>query len=184
MSPATTRISLIALAAVATLVLSLALAGVAAAAPVAKDGMIHACYRVKGKPKGAMRVVKSGQARCQRGERRLAWVATGALGAAGGNSILSTSELEETIDLLTARVVALEGILQGVSNGQLLAAINSVPLVETICGRVVGLIGQTNLLRGSVNTLVSTLTGSLLGAIFGGVTVPPLLPETLACPEP
>ncbi len=200
-STATTRISLAALAATATLAFSLALAGVAAAAPVGKDGVIHACYRVKGKPKGAMRVVKSGKARCRRGERKVAWITTGAVGAAGipgapGNagagggggaagpegtkSILSTSELEETIDLLTARVASLEGVLQGVTNAQLLAAIGAVPVLESVCGQVSTLVTQTNLLGSGVGGLVSTLSGSLLGSIFGGVDLPPAL-DPFAC---
>ncbi len=210
------RLSLVALA--TTLALSLALAGVVSAAPVGKDGKLHACYRVKGKPKGAMRVVRGAKARCQRGERKVSWVLAGAVSAAGApgasgasglsgasgsageagtTSVLSKTELEERVTALTARVESLEGILQGVSNealtealaavaglsnSELLAAVNSVPVVETLCEEVTGVIAQTNLLRGSVGTLVSTLSGSLLGSIFGSVGLPPALPETLTCP--
>lgn len=45
----------------------------AAQGPVGKDGQIHACYRVKGKPRGELRVVPSAQARCRRGERKTTW---------------------------------------------------------------------------------------------------------------
>ncbi|HET6998350.1 MAG TPA: hypothetical protein VFI03_07140 [Solirubrobacterales bacterium] len=217
MSSATPRTSLAAVATTATLILSLALAGTASAAtPVTKDGTIHACYRVKGKPKGAMRVVKSGKARCQRGERKLAWVATGAVGAAGAagsagaagtdgvngaagqagaKSVLSTSQLEETVDLLTARVVSLEGVLNGIGNddllgvldkldgvtkAQLLEAVAAVPVLKSVCGRVSTLITQTNLLGSGVDGLVSTLTGSLLGSIFGSVDLPEAL-DPFAC---
>jgi hypothetical protein len=197
---------LAALAAAATLASSLALADVAAAAPVDRDGKIHACYRVKGKPKGAMRVVRSGKVRCRRGERKVAWVTTGAVGTtgaagvpgaagtagadgggaagpvgpAGTTSVLSTSELEEAIDLLTARVASLEGVLQGVTNSQLLAAVAAVPVLESVCGEVSTLVTQTNLLGSGVGSLVSTLTGSLLGPIFGGVSLPPAL-DPFAC---
>src|SRR5262249_29186201 len=86
-SSATTRIPLAVVAAVAALAVSLALAGSAAAAPIGKDGKINACYRVKGKPKGTLRVVKSARARCHRGERRVAWVLAGAPGAAGAAGV-------------------------------------------------------------------------------------------------
>lgn len=198
MSTATTRISLAAVAAVATLALSLALAGVVSAAPVGKDGKINACYRVKGKPKGALRVVKSPKARCHRGERKVAWILAGAAGAAGAagepgragshgangdGAVSSSTTLEEKVLALAGRVEELEGILAGVTNKALTDAIAAVPMVETLCGEVTGLIAQTNQLRGSVDSLVSTLSGTLLGAIFGGVGLPPALPETLSCPE-
>src|SRR5690242_1537938 len=53
---------------------------------VGRDGKIHACYRVKGKPKGMVRVVRGGNYRCRRGERRMAWpiaVVAGGPGAKG-----------------------------------------------------------------------------------------------------
>jgi hypothetical protein len=42
--------------------------------PGGKNGTIQACYRVKGKPKGALRVVPA-QQRCKRGERKVVWSA-------------------------------------------------------------------------------------------------------------
>jgi uncharacterized small protein (DUF1192 family) len=220
--PATTRrLPFAVLWAVIALTFSLTLGGVASAAPPGKDGKLHACYRVKGKPKGAMRMLRGAKARCQGGERKVSWTlagaagapgaagaagaagaggasgSAGAAGAAGADGALSKTELEERITALTDRVETLEGILQGVSNEaltealaavagltnvELLAAVNSVPLVETLCNEVTGVIAQTNLLRGGVGTLVSTLSGSLLGPIFGSVGLPPALPETLTCP--
>ncbi|HEU4393217.1 MAG TPA: hypothetical protein VFR04_06225 [Solirubrobacterales bacterium] len=190
----------LALAAAIAATLLLALAGSADARPlIGKDGKIHACYRVKGKPRGELRVVKSAKAHCRRGERRTAWFASGAVGPAGapgasgaaghtgadgqGAAIASTTVLEEKVLALTERVKALEGVLQGVTNSQLLAAIAAAPVVETLCGEVTALVAQTNDLRDSVGSLVSTLSGSLLGAIFGGVGLPAALPETLTCPS-
>lgn len=189
-------------------------AGGAAAKPlVGKDGKIYACYKVKGKPKGELRVVKSARAHCRRGERKVAWVASGAIGAAGApgaagsaghagaqgsDSATSTATLEERVVDLTERVKGLEAILEGVtneslsdaiaavsglSNAQLLAAVGAVPLVGTLCGEVTGLVAQTNDLRDSVGSLVSILGGSLLGPIFGSVGLPTALPETLTCPS-
>jgi hypothetical protein len=195
MSSATRRNSLALFGATLALALSLALAGVASAAPIGKDGKLHACYRVKGKPKGALRVVRSVKARCHRGERKVSWALAGAVGAAGApgasgttgtdgsagaagaagaDSVLSRTELEERITTLTDRVEALEALT---------ARVDSLEgVVQGVCDEVTAVIAQTNLLRGSVGTLVSTLSGSLLGPIFGSVGLPPALPETLTCP--
>src|SRR5258708_733720 len=54
-----------------------------AASPVSKDGTIHACYKVKGKSKGTLRVVGA-QKRCKRGERKVVWSASGQGSQSGG----------------------------------------------------------------------------------------------------
>jgi len=103
------------------LIALLALLVFALAAPAHKivghDGKIHACYKVKGKPRGALRAVR-GRAKCRRGERKVAWrvqgpaAQTGATGAAGSpGSDASAAVLSERIDALTARVEKLEGAL-------------------------------------------------------------------------
>src|SRR6188768_2072389 len=56
----------------------------AAQGPVGKDGQIHACYRVKGKPKGELRVVPSAKTHCRRGERKTTWSVTSSSSTAGG----------------------------------------------------------------------------------------------------
>jgi hypothetical protein len=60
----------------------------AAVPPVGQDGQIHACYRVKGKPKGGPRVVSSAKKRCKSGERKVTWSVAGTGGqvGAGGQS--------------------------------------------------------------------------------------------------
>src|SRR5882757_5233789 len=56
----------------------------ASAAPlVGKDGKIHACYKVKGKAKGTLRVVRSAKVRCPRRWKKVAWNAGGPAGPAG-----------------------------------------------------------------------------------------------------
>ena len=120
--------------------LSVALAGTAVAAPApGKNGQVNACYRVKGKAKGAMRVVPAGK-KCKKGERKLAWSVTGPPGTQGANGAqggqgaqgspgsngtngaagtpgapgTASVALETKIASLTLQVESLEGILDGV----------------------------------------------------------------------
>jgi len=74
-------VSLGLVAAVVGLITGLVLVGPATAASPVKDGQIRACYKAKGKSKGAMRVVKG--KRCKRGERPLTWSVSGPAGASG-----------------------------------------------------------------------------------------------------
>ena len=117
---------------VAAAILLSALVGTAGAGlPVGKDGKIHACYRVKGKPKGALRLVPQSQKRCRRGERKVAWSAssvsgaggtagntgggqTGSNGSAGTNgSNGNEAALKAQVAELTLQVESLEGVLNG-----------------------------------------------------------------------
>lgn len=56
-------------------------ASAAAASPIGQGGQVHACYQVKGKEKGSMRVVAGKH--CRPGERKLAWSLAGPQGMAG-----------------------------------------------------------------------------------------------------
>jgi hypothetical protein len=110
----------------------------AAAAPV-KGGKIYACYKVKGKPRGAMRVLFQGK-RCKRGERRVAWVAAGSsrsgqggsdgqsgqTGQAGatGTQGAGDGSLSAQVSNLNLKVDGLEETLKGVSNGDLLGTLS------------------------------------------------------------
>jgi hypothetical protein len=186
--------------------MSLALAGsaVAASAP-GKDGKVHACYRVKGKAKGAMRVVPANK-KCRRGERKLAWDVAGPSGAAGqtgtggapgaggdGGTTGSTGSsgeaaLQAKIASLTLKVEGLEGILQGVTNGdltgtigklggisglQLTETVKQLPVVSSLCVQASGLPTQVN------NSLSTALSGLALGG-----TIPPLLKLTVPALTP
>lgn len=172
-------------------------AGSAAAAPPGAGGQIQACYKVKGKPKGGMRVVAANR-KCRRGERKLSWTTAGspgqqgaagtqgapgsggAPGSSGTNgSEASVAALETEIAALALQVESLEGILAGVTNSALLDAVAAVPAVESLCTQATGLTDQLN----SVATVLDgiTLGGVLpLGLIL---TVPDLaaLPS-YACP--
>jgi hypothetical protein len=194
-------IALVSLAAGALFLLCLAHPA-AARGPVGKDGQIHACYRVKGKPKGALRVVKSARARCRRGERKATWLVAappgatsqGAQGAQGqgGAGVSATGDeaaLKAQIGALSLKVEALEGILQGITNGdlmgllatlngvtnpELLSAIGAVPLVEEVCGQTEELTGRSNALLGLLDTLdVANL-----------LSIPSVLPTFDVCPAP
>lgn len=183
---------------VAAALLVASLAGTAAArAPIGKDGQIHACYRVKGKPKGALRVVPSAHARCRRGERKATWsVASssgsasatggGSQGAAGQNGANGSpgsedAALKAQVGALTLKVQALEGVLQGLNNEGLTSAVNSLAATEALCEQSEALTEQVNLVAGVVEGL--GLNGVLTG--LGGLLVVPTLPTALApfnCP--
>lgn len=135
------------IAALATLIatgilLLTGLGGSAIAGPVNKDGKIYACYKVKGQPRGAMRVLFKGK-RCKRGERRVAWIAdgpsvdnqrAGGAGADGqsgsggqaGEAGASGSTLSTEVAGLALRIDGLEGVLQGVENKELSTALSTV----------------------------------------------------------
>ena len=174
----------------------------AAQGAVGQDGQIHACYRVKGKPKGVLRVVQSAKTRCRRGERKAAWSAAGSSGiasqgakgaqgqsGANGSAGDEAAALKAQVGALTLKIEALEGILKGITNGdltgllatlngvtnsQLLGAIGAVPLVEEVCGQTEELTGRSNALLGLLDTLdVADL-----------LSIPAVLPTFDVCPAP
>lgn len=143
----------------------------------------------------------------------MAWVAAAGPGAAGatgaqgqsGAGPSTTSEADENAALkaqigdMTLRIAALEGVLKGITNGDLtgvigaldgvtnadlLAAIASTALVGEVCEQTEALTSQVNLLGDEFEGLVTTLSGTLLGAIFGDIEVPLPLDESLDCPAP
>jgi hypothetical protein len=138
------RASIALCAAVAILLIP---AGPASAGPVTKDGKIHACYRVKGKPKGQLRVVRSAKARCRRGERKVAWSAASASGlpgataqgsqggagepgASGSDGAADDAALKAQVGALSVRVQALEGLLNGVADGDLSGALSTLQGID------------------------------------------------------
>lgn len=154
--------------------LSLFLIGQAAARPlVGKDGKIHACYKVKGKPRGALRAVKGRKARCRKGERKVAWTVVGASGQPGpkgaqgsdggpGTSAQQSSQSStssEQISLLAARVDSLEAKLAA---------------VEALCEQALALAKQVNLLQGVIGGLGLEPALELIGLLEI-----PILPEAL-----
>ncbi|HEY4779411.1 MAG TPA: hypothetical protein VIH47_07455 [Solirubrobacterales bacterium] len=190
--------------------LSLALAGTAVAAPaIGTGGKISACYRVKGKAKGAMRVVPANK-KCRRGERKLAWNtagttgpagqtgvtgptgnigSTGTTGPAGASGAGNEANLQAKIAGLTVKVEGLEGLLQGVTTGDLsgvvgkLSGVTGPQLTETV-GKLSGITGPqlTETVAAlpvvdSLCTQTSTLTSqaNLLRTVIGGLGLSPAL---------
>lgn len=179
----------------ATAVLLVALVGTAgAASPVGKDGKIHACYRVKGKSKGSIRVVPAAK-RCKRGERKVVWSAagsggqagtggqtgatgqtgsagqagaTGQQGQSGTNGSSNEVALKTEIASLTLKLEGLEGILGGVTHNDLLnlqATLGGLTNGELL-GSVDAVKGLTNAkLLGAVDTVKNLTNGELLGSV-------------------
>jgi hypothetical protein len=187
----------------AVLALSLVSGSATAASLAGKDGKIHACYKVKGKAKGTLRVVRGAKVRCPRGWKKTAWNARGPAtsggsgegGSPGGNGGAGTpgntgangttgakgsvASLETQITELLTKVKSLESVLSGINNAQLKEAIGAVPVVQTLCAQAGKLNEQSSKLGESVQALNGVL-GPLLIA-FVPVTVPTALPA-FSCP--
>jgi len=171
-----------------------------AASPIAKDGKIHACYKAKGKGKGTLRLVRNGKVRCPRKWKKVAWYAAGGSsttvqgpqgpqgepgpegkqGVPGVEGNIVVKELEDKVSELLTKVAALEGILSGVTNAELLNAIGAVPAVGALCEQAEDLTSQTTALGTTLSSLNTVLSPLLLG--FSPVTVPTALPP-FSCPN-
>lgn len=187
-------------------ILLFALVGTAgAASPIGKDGKIHACYRVKGKPKGNLRIVPQSRKRCRRGERKVAWSASGMTGVPGVNGTAGNTSggqtgtngsngvdssdgsneaaLKTQVASLNVKVDGLEKVLGDVTNGQLTEAVDSLGLVDDLCTQNEELANQIDLIAGVVEGLGLNEALDLLG----GLLEIPELPEplgTLGCGTP
>jgi hypothetical protein len=194
-----------AIAAVALLAVALALTGAtASAAPLVRNGRIHACYKAKGRAKGTVRLVRSARARCPRGWKKVAWNASGQAGApgesgSGGENApagepgqggakgdtgaqstgTKVASLETKVTELLTKIKSLESVLAGVNNQQLKEAIGAVPVVSALCGQTKALNEQTTALVGSAGAL-NTLLDTLI-PLFAPVAVPAALPG-FSCP--
>jgi hypothetical protein len=200
------RLAVAALLAAATMLLA-CLCGTASAQRnpmVGRDGKIHACYRVKGKPKGALRVVRNARTHCRSGERKVAWAVAGVEGMAGSTGTTGTSgeqgqdgtqgaissTLTEQVKSLSARIDGLEATLAGIGNSDLMGmlatlkglnnegltrAVKSLPAIEAVCKQDKSLTEQVNLIAEVVKGL--GLNGAL--KTLGGLLEIPALPTPL-----
>lgn len=170
---------------------------------IGKDGKVYACYKTKGKAKGSVRLVAK-KGKCRKGEKKIAWNAVGPQGAAGPNGeggpngtgeggspgANGTAALERQVTALSSKVSALEGVLKGITNGdltgllsklqgisgtQLQEAIKSVANVNALSSQVGALCGQASALTGQSNAL----RGLLAGAEVLGSLLFPSLPAAL-----
>jgi hypothetical protein len=176
---------------------------------VGKDGRVYACYKAKGKRKGAVRLVtKNGK--CHKGEKKVSWGAApgapgengqngengvGGEGGAGGEKGASAAGLEKQVQSLTSKVTQLESVLKGITNTDLtgmltkLQGISPTQLQEAISsvGKVNELCSQASKLTSQSNALGQTLGGlELLGGLPAlelkkSVPLPTPL-STFACP--
>jgi hypothetical protein len=164
-------------------------------------------YKVKGKPKGTLRVVGV-QKRCKRGERKVVWNAagqggqsgsagqngssgSGQQGRAGSNGTSSPNEvaLKTEIASLNVKVDGLEKVLEGITHGDLtgvLSTLNGVtnPELQNAIGSVPLLeevCGQTEELTGRSNSLLGLL--DTLDAL-NVLSLPLALPTFNVCPAP
>jgi hypothetical protein len=191
----------------------LAVAPAAGAGLVSKDGRIYACYKLKGKAKGRVRLVAK-RGKCRRGERKVAWNAVGQPGTPGetgeGGSNGNNGEggsgpgagpgLERQVTNLTSKVNALEGILKGITNGdltgllsklqgiggpQLQEAVKSVADVNALSAQVGALCSQGKALTTQTQGLGTAIsTAEVIGGI-GLSILAPKLPAALpafSCP--
>lgn len=147
---------------------------------VGKDGRIHACYKWKGKKKGALRVVRSAKVRCPKKWKKVSWYVKGpytALPAVSGPAgpqgerglpadSTAVEQLEGKVSQLLTRVEELEALL---------------PAVQTLCTQVETLTNQVNAVEEALGGL--SLNGAL--TTLGGLLNIPALPGTLpafTCP--
>ena len=178
------RIGTLAVALLAAVALFAALATSAGAARlIGKDGRVYACYKAKGKRKGAVRLVPK-KIKCRKGERKISWNGAGRVGESGpggengengtggeagaaGETATAVKGLEGRLTQLTSKVTSLEGVLKGITNTELLGAltklqgISGTQLQETVASLadVKALCTQATKLTSQLNTV-----GGLFGA--------------------
>lgn len=169
-----TSIALALFGALALLLVSSAPAS--AAFPIAKNGRIHACYKAKGKNRGALRLYRGARMRCPKKWRRVSWPARsfqapipGPVGPPGpaGTVGPAVEELENRINQLLIRIEQLEAL---------------IPTVTALCS-------QTAALTNQVDDVEEALGGLKLNAVLttlGGVLEIPTLPGAMSafsCPS-
>lgn len=190
------RLAVLALASIAAVALWALPAGAGAAKLIGKDGKVYACYKAKGKSKGAVRLVPK-KGKCKRGEKKVSWGAAGPAGESGGSGengtngasgtggetgTAGTKGLEGRISALTTKLTSLESVLQGITNGDLvgmlakLQGISGTQLQETVASlaKVNALCAQTSKVTSQADALGESLGGLKL------VTGLPVVLETIA----
>jgi hypothetical protein len=205
------RIGMLGLALLAAAALCAAMiAGAANGALVGKDGRVYACYKAKGKRKGAVRLVAK-KTKCRKGEKKVSWSVAGPSGeggengqngengvggegGVGGEKGLSQQGLEKQVQSLTSKLTQVESVLKGINPGELsgalgkLQGISPTQLQEAVASvtKVTALCSQTGKLTSQSNALGQTLGGlELLGGLpvelKKAVPIPTPL-SSFACP--
>jgi hypothetical protein len=198
------RVGTLALALLATVALCAAVvAGEAGAAKlVGKDGRIYACYKAKGKAKGAVRLIPK-KSHCKKGTKRISWSVSGPAGeggqsgengsggengAGGETGAQGTKGLEAKVQSLTSKVASLESVLKGITNTELLGALSKLQGISpTQLQEAVASVAKVNELCAQATKLTSQ--SNALGQALGGLELlgglPPLeLKKAVPIPTP
>jgi hypothetical protein len=178
-----------------------------AARLVGKDGKVYACYKIRGKAKGNVRLVTK-KAKCRKGEKKVSWNAAGQHGSAGENGengggqngeaggpgATGVAGLENRVTALTSKLTALEGVLkgitntdltglltklQGISGTQLQDAVKSVANVNALTTQVSALCTQGKALTKQTQGLGSALDAAEVIGGLGFSLLVPNLPTAL-----
>jgi hypothetical protein len=184
------RLAVLALLAAVALWVAPTTAG--AAKLVGKDGKVYACYKAKGKSKGAVRLVAK-KGKCKRGEKKISWGSKGPAGESGQNGESTNSGesgpagetgaagvkgLESKVQALTSKVTSLEGILQGITNTDLVGMLAKLQGISpTQLQEAVAAVANVKALCAQANVL--TTRANELGDTFGGIKLGGLVPSLL-----
>jgi hypothetical protein len=190
----TRRLAVLALALFAAVALWAASPGAAGAAKlVGKDGKVYACYKAKGKARGAVRLVPK-KAKCKRGEKKTSWSSVGPAGesgqsgengSSGGESgpagetgAIGMKGLESRVQTLSSKVTALEGVLQGITNTDLLGMLSKLQGISpTQLQEAVAAVANVKALCTQATALTSR--ANELGSLFGGIELGGAIPALL-----
>lgn len=200
------RIGAVALALLAAAALCVAVTvGEAGGALVGKDGRVYACYKAKGKRKGAVRLVTK-KGKCHKGEKKVSWSAAGPAGQSGENGqngengaggeggaggekgTAATQGLEKQVQSLTSKLSSLEAVLKGINPGDLTGMLSKLQGISpTQLQEAVASVTKVNALCSQASKLTSQ--SNALGEALGGLgllgNLPPLeLTKAVPIPTP
>jgi hypothetical protein len=150
-----------------------------AASPIDPDGTVHACYKKKGKKRGAVRLAR----KCKKREKAVTWNEPTDV----TSIVTQIQDLQTTVTSLTTQVTTLEGILNGVANQDLTEVISELPAVQStlgdVCDQLTTLTGQSNAISDVLDELLGVnlpVLGISLDSLVTG-TLPADLPA-YTCP--
>jgi hypothetical protein len=182
------RIGAVALALLAAAALCAAVVvGEASGALIGKDGHVYACYKAKGKRKGAVRLVPK-KGKCRKGEKKVSWSAAGPTGetaengqngengvggeggVGGEKGTAGTQSLEKQVQSLTSKVTSLESVLKGITNTELLGALGKLQGVSgTGLQEAVAKVPIVNMLCAQSTKLSEQ--SNAMGQVFEGLSI-------------
>ncbi len=181
----------LALLAAAALCAAVVVAGASAAGLGGNGGRVYACYKAKGKRKGAVRLVNK-KGKCHKGEKKTSWSVSGPSGqsgengsngengaggegGAGGEKGTAVQGLEKGIQSLTSKLTSLESVLKGINPGELTGLLSKLQgITPTQLQEAVASVTKVNALCDQTKTLTSQ--SNALGSALGGLKLINVLP--------